>query len=111
KLYFFREKAAILPQISKIELQNIMESGLETFMTIEQEEKSFVANILKNCIKNGQIKECDVEKMSEFMFALVEGIKNNYSGFTNNKVTSSTEYKNMIKDVQTALKIFMDGLK
>lgn len=108
KLHFWFQKSIILPQITEIEpekLQQLMASGLETFFKIEQEEKSFVANILKNCIKNGQIKDCNIEKMSEFMFALVDGVKDKY------KFPTSAENENMIKDVQTALKIFLNGLK
>lgn len=109
RFHFFNEKAMILPQITEIEIQRIMASGLEIFMKIEQGEISFVANILKNCIRNGQIKDCDVEKISEFIFALVEGVKKKY--VTNEKYPTPSEFENMIKDIQTALKIFMNGLK
>ena len=115
KLHYWFQKSMILPQITEIEpekLQHLMmASGLKTFLKIEQEEKSFVANILKNCIKKGQIKDCNVEKMSAFMFALVDGIKDNCERFTRNKFPTSPEHENMIKDVQTALKIFINGLK
>src|SRR4030042_4226412 len=55
KLNFWFQKSMILPQITEIEpekLQQLMEaSGFETFLKIEQGEKSFLANILKNCKK------------------------------------------------------------
>ncbi len=115
KLHYWFQKSLILPQITEIEpeqLQQLMlASGQETYLKIEQGEKSFVANILKNCIKKGQIKECNVEKTSDFMFALVDGVKENYVKFTRNKNLTPHEHENILKDVQTALKIFINGLK
>ncbi len=114
KLHFWIQKSIILPQITEIDsekLQQLMASGLDVFFKIEQEEMTFLAQILSNCIKNGHIKECNVEKISEYMFGLVDGIKSNYKGFTNKKSPTSIEFENMIKDVQTALKIFIRGLK
>jgi len=115
KLHFWFQKSLILPQITEIEpgqlQQLMMASGYETFLKIEQAEKSFLANILHNCIKKGQIKECDVEKTSDFIFALVDGVKGNYERSTRNKSPPSPQHENMMKDVRTALKIFINGLK
>ena len=84
KLSFWFQKSMILPQITEIEpeaLQHLMTSGKEIYLKIEQEEKSFIADILQNCIKDGQIKDCKVEKISEFIFALVDGVKDKYIEF------------------------------
>jgi len=62
-------------------------------------KKSFVVNILQNCINYGQIKECNVEKISELLFALVDGIKEKSNGFTNNNSPTSYGDENMIEDV------------
>ncbi|MFQ5978365.1 MAG: TetR/AcrR family transcriptional regulator [Candidatus Heimdallarchaeota archaeon] len=114
KLQFWLQKSMILPQITEIDrekLQLLMASGKEIYLQIEQGEKSFMADILQNCIKNGHIKDCNVEKMSEFMFALVDGIKENYMGDSSNKSSPSTAHENMMKDIQAALSIFINGLK
>ena len=114
KLHFWMKKAILLPQITEIEtekLQHLMSCGLETFYKIEQGEKSFVANLLKECIKNDHIRDCDVDKMSDFMFVLADGIKENYDGMNKNKIIASSEYEDVLKDVQTGLKFFLKGLK
>ncbi|UYP45571.1 hypothetical protein NEF87_001856 [Candidatus Lokiarchaeum ossiferum] len=114
KLNFWMKKAILLPQITEIEpekLQHLMSSGLATFYKIEQDERLFVANLLKGCIQKNQIQECDVEKMSDFMFVLADGIKENYMGMDKNKSISSKEYENVLKDVRTGLEIFLRGLK
>jgi len=114
KHHFWSQKAKILPLITEIEpeeVQLLMASGIEIYSEIEKGEKSFLADILQNCIKNGHIKDCNVEKMSGFMFALADGVKNNYMGFNTNKKLTSTDYENLIKDTRTALTIFLNGLK
>ncbi|OLS12176.1 MAG: TetR family transcriptional regulator [Promethearchaeota archaeon CR_4] len=115
KLNFWFQKSMILPQITEIEpekLQQLMEaSGFETFLKIEQGEKSFLANILKNCIKKGQIKDCDVDKTSELMFALVDGVKGNYERSARAKSPPCPDHEKMMHNVQAALKIFINGLK
>ncbi len=111
KLQFMSQKTLILPQITEEELQRFIASGKELYSEIEQGEKSFVAKILRNCIKNGDIKDCNVEKISDFLFALVEGIKEKYMGVTSNKKPTSADNENMIQNVQMALTIFLNGLK
>ena len=115
RLRYATQKAMILPQIVESELEKLKQtmttSGIDVYLRIEQEEKSFVANILQNCIKNGYIKDCSIEKTSKLIFAIVEGVKTSHWTFSSNKVLSSTEFENMIKDIQTVLKIFINGLK
>jgi len=114
KLHFWFQKSIILPQITETEpetLFHIMASGEELYMKIDRDEQSFIANILRNCIISGQIKDCDVEKMSEFMFALADGVKDKYIGFNKAKQLTQTEHEKIIEDVQKALKIFINGLK
>lgn len=115
KLRFWHQKAINLPQFTEMEPEELnrvmMASGYETFLKIEQDEKSFISKILINCIEKGQIKACDVEKTSEFIFALVDGIKAKHERLTHNRPSSSSENENMRNDVQMALKIFLNGLK
>ena len=47
-----------------------------------------------------------MEKISEFMFALVDGIKEKSMGLTNNKSPGFYGDENMTKDVRTVLSIF-----
>lgn len=113
KLRYWFQKSMILPQITEIgplERQHLMTSGKEIYVKIEEEEKLFLSNILRKCIRDSQIKDCDVDKMSEFMFALVDGVKDNYIELAKS-LTRSIEFEDMIKDVQTALNIFVNGLK
>ncbi len=118
-LYFkqkiqYYQKSTIIQQITEIEpeeLQHLIVSGREIALKLEQEEKSFLTKILKGCIENGKIKDCNIEKMSELMFGLVDGVKHNHLGFADNKSPASIEFENLIQDVQTALKIFINGLK
>ena len=114
RLQFFHQKYLLLPQITEMEpatLSQIMASGLDVYLQIEREEKAFIANILHNCVQTGQIRACDVGKMSELLFALVEGIKEKSLGFAFNKSPTATELEQMINDVQIALTIFMKGLQ
>lgn len=114
KLYFWHQKSIILPQITETDpkaLQHLMTSGLDVYSKIEREEQSFVATILKKCVKNGQIKEYDAEKTSGFLFALVDGVKEKCWGFTGSTQPPQEEYEKMVADVQSALKIFINGLK
>ena len=114
KLRFWSQKSMILPQITEIEpdkLQQMMSTGQEIYLKIEKKEKSFLINILQNCIRDGHIKECDVEKVSGLLFAVADGVKDRYIGFTKNKPLTAAEHGNMVDDIQTALKIFINGLK
>ncbi|MHA2250674.1 MAG: TetR/AcrR family transcriptional regulator [Candidatus Kariarchaeaceae archaeon] len=113
-LRFWSEQSSVLTQLTEIEpadLQHLMASGREIYIRIEDGEKLFFSKILQDCIKNGHIQDCDVKKTTEFMFALADGIKDRYIGFTGNKRLAVTERENMVKDVQTALIIFINGLK
>ena len=114
KLNYWFQKSILLPQITENEpetLQYMMTSGEELYLKIEQDEQAFLANILKKCIENGQLKDCNSKEISKYMFALSDGIKEKYIGLNKTRVLTSNEHEMIIKDVQTALKIFMNGLK
>ncbi len=115
KLKFWQEQATNLPQFTEMEPEQLnrvmMESGYEIFLKIEQDEKTFVAKILKYCIEKGQIKECDVEKISEYIFALVDGVKTKHERSIHNRPMPQIECEKVRNDVQEALKIFLNGLK
>ncbi len=105
KLHYI-QKSTLVQQLTEIEpdkLQHLFSSGQDIISQMEKGEKTFMIEILENCIKKGEIKECNIEKISELLFNLVNGIENNYKGFT--------ELESMIEDVQMALKIFINGLK
>ena len=112
KLQYF-QKSTILQQITEINpevLQHIISSGKQIIQEIDQKEKEFLENILKQCIQKGQIKECNVEKVSVFLIGLVNGIKHSYEWDLNN-LPSAADFDQIIQDVQSALKIFLQGLK
>ncbi|MBD3194165.1 MAG: TetR family transcriptional regulator [Candidatus Lokiarchaeota archaeon] len=111
RIDFFSQQTKIIPQITEEELKRFMDSGMELYSEIEEEEKSYVAKILKNCLKKGSIKECNVERISEFLFALVDGVKQRYMDFTSSDRASTHKEKKMLEDIQIALKIFLKGLK
>ncbi|MBN1215795.1 MAG: TetR/AcrR family transcriptional regulator [Candidatus Lokiarchaeota archaeon] len=105
KLHYIK-KSILLQQITEIEpdkLQHLFSSGQDIISKMEKGEKTFMIKILENCIKKGEIKDCNVEKVSELLFNLINGIENNYKGFT--------EFDSMMEDVQMALTIFINGLK
>lgn len=114
KLNFWFQKSIILPQITETEpeaLQHMMTSGEELYLKIEEDEQTFLANILKKCIENGQIRDCNSKEMSRYMFALSDGIKEKYMGFNKTRPLTLKEHERIIKDVQAALIIFINGLK
>ena len=118
KLRYF-QKSMILQQITEIELEKLeqlISTGQEISLKLENEEKEFIMKILEKCIKDGYIKDCNTEKVSVYLFSLVNGIKHNCLEFStmkypNIKYPTAIEFDNLIQDIQTALKIFINGLK
>ncbi|MFW9994202.1 MAG: TetR/AcrR family transcriptional regulator [Candidatus Odinarchaeota archaeon] len=102
---------ALIGYIDPEKAQLFREAGIELYMKIEREEKSFIASILQNCIKIGQIKECNVEQISDFLFALVDGIKEKHMRFSDTVLLTPSGNEVMIKEAETALSIFLNGLK
>ncbi len=110
----FVQKSMILHQLTDIEpekLQRLVSSWQEILAKMKKEEKNFMAKILEACIKHGQIKECNVEKVSKYMFSLVDGLEQNFQGSNDPNNPLSEKFDRLIQDVQTALHIFINGLK
>ena len=118
KLRYF-QKSIILQQITEIEpekLEQLISTGQEIILKFDNEEKKFLNKILRKCIEDGYIKQYNLEKISKYLFSLVDGLKNNCLEFSTMKYPiiaypTATEFDNLIQDVQTALKIFINGLK
>lgn len=111
---FWSQHSHILPQIKDLNPETVkkfMGPGKEMYLEIEGGEKIFVSNILKNCIKNREIRDCDVDKVTDYMFAIADGIKDKSMGFNESGVPTSYADESTIKDIQEALSIFIDGLK
>jgi len=49
RIRYWSQQHTILPRITEVEMQQLMAAGQEIYLEIEQEEKSFVADILQNC--------------------------------------------------------------
>jgi AcrR family transcriptional regulator len=121
KIYMFFEKRFVFinesmgyQQISEMEpkkLELLIESGQEILLKAQAEEEEFVAKILKKCIESGEIKDCDVGKISKYLFGLVRGIKHGIEGASTFKKFTEDELNLKLQDVKTALKIFINGLK
>ena len=105
------QKSILLSPVTKDEVHTFIAFGKDKVRKIEQEEKAKFANILKKCIERGQIKECDVEETTKFIFALADGIKSSYRLVDTMRPVTKTESDSINADVQSALKIFINGLR
>ena len=114
KLYFWVGKSSILPHFAEIgseEMQHLMSTGQDLYSTIEEGEIEFLGSILTNCIKKGQISDCDVKKTSEFIFALADGVKDKHMKFNRNRFSPQAKLEDIVKDINSSINIFMKGLQ
>lgn len=112
KLSFWNKHSLVLPQITEItpdQIQLFMTSGKDIYLQIESEEKAFIAGILENCIKRGYIRECNVKKISDYLFALADGIKASFGG--SGRMLPPEEHERMMEETLDAIQIFLNGLK
>ena len=111
KLDFWFQKSLLLSQIADEEVYKFVTFGKETYWKIENKEKAFFRDILNQCIENNQIKDCNVDKITLYMFGLVDGIQNSLKNPDTRFSATPTEHNEVITDVKEALRIFIKGLQ
>ena len=104
------EKSSILPQITEDELHSFMTIGKEIHDKIMQEEKENFQNLLKNCIEKKELIQFDVEKITRYIFSLVDGIRENYRKEDSIQPIEKGMSDQIDEDIQSALSIFLEGL-
>ncbi|MFX1286846.1 MAG: TetR/AcrR family transcriptional regulator [Promethearchaeota archaeon] len=105
------KQAALIPQVTKADVQKFITIAKDIKNKIEEEEKENFERILKKCIKRGQIRENDVKKTTRLIFAIENGVRSSYRSVDNMTPVSIEESNNINADIQSALKIFIRGLQ
>ncbi|MFW9905447.1 MAG: TetR/AcrR family transcriptional regulator, partial [Candidatus Thorarchaeota archaeon] len=78
RLQWLHEQSNILTQITQEELNLFNELGTDIVKEINLEERKTFTNILKGCIEKNEIEKINIEKVSNYIFILTDGIYHNY---------------------------------
>ena len=114
KIEFWTKKATVLRMIHEInpsDIQILISSGISVFQDIEKSEMEFFSSILQECINSGHIRNYDVYKLSNMIFALADGIKDRYMKLHTGVSIKPEDYADMMDDIKSALDIFVSGLE
>ncbi|MFX0126462.1 MAG: hypothetical protein ACFFAE_22790, partial [Candidatus Hodarchaeota archaeon] len=111
RLEWLYEQSNILTQITQEELNLFNELGTDIVKEINLEERKNFTNIFKKCIEKNEIEIIDIEKVSNYIFILTDGIYNNYRTPSSMELVTEKETEMIKNEVSNALKIFIQGLK
>ena len=111
RLDWLFNQSNILNQISQDELRFFNEYGSETVANINKKERKLFTNILKKCIEDKVFQDFEVDRISSYIFILVDGIYSHHRASDDVNAMTQDEMDNIKNEVSNALDIFLNGLK
>ncbi|MFW9930098.1 MAG: TetR/AcrR family transcriptional regulator [Candidatus Thorarchaeota archaeon] len=104
------QESSIVPQITKEDIHTFISIGDVEVARIREQEKANFARAIAVCRTQGEFKPCNEQDITKYIFALVDGIMTTYRQVDTMRPVTDEESENILKDTQSALKIFIDGL-
>lgn len=111
RLEWLHEQSQILKKITQDELRLFNEYGTDIVNEITKKEKKLFTSILEKCVEEKKIKKIDIEKVSNYIFIMADGIFNFYRSPENPEQITQEEIDMIKLEVFNALKILINGIK
>ncbi|WP_371805119.1 TetR/AcrR family transcriptional regulator [Candidatus Lokiarchaeum ossiferum] len=111
RLEWLYKQSYILTQITQDELIAFNNFGGGIVEEIGMEERKILMKVLQKCINDSFFRKFDVEKVSNYLFILVDGIYNFYQPSTSMEIMTQERNEIIKNDISTALQLFIRGMK
>ncbi|UYP44527.1 hypothetical protein NEF87_000812 [Candidatus Lokiarchaeum ossiferum] len=111
RLEWLYKQSYILTQITQDELIAFNNFGGGIVEEIGMEERKILMKVLQKCINDSIFRKFDVEKVSNYLFILVDGIYNFYQPSTSMEIMTQERNEVIKNDISTALQLFIRGMK
>lgn len=111
RLDWLYKQSHIQTQITQDELLAFNEYGSGIVEEIGMEERKLFTDILQKCVENNHYRKINVEKVSNYLFILVDGLYNFYQPATSMEIITPEKMDIIKKDTSTALHLLIRGMK
>ncbi|MCY3412830.1 MAG: TetR/AcrR family transcriptional regulator [Candidatus Heimdallarchaeota archaeon] len=111
RLDWLYAQSSILTHITQEDLNTFLKYADTIVAQLGMDERIAFRTILSDCMKKGTIRIDDVEKVSNYIFGLVDGIYAQHHPANSMEIITEEEMRNTKHDITTALKIFIKGMQ
>ena len=111
RLDWLYKQSHIQTQITQDELLAFNEFGGGIVQAIGMEERKLFMDVLQKCVEDNHYRKIDVEKVSNYLFILADGVYNFYQPATSMELVTQERIDIIKKDVSKALHILIRGIK
>jgi AcrR family transcriptional regulator len=111
RLDWLYKQSHIQTQITQDELLAFNEFGGGIVQAIGMEERKLFMDVLQKCVDDNHYRKIDVEKVSNYLFILADGLYNFYQPETSMELLTQERIDIIKKDISTALHLLIRGIK
>ena len=111
RLDWLHNQSHILTQITQAELIAFNEFGGGIVQEIGMEERKLFMNVLQKCVETNHYRKIDVEKVSNYLFILADGVYNFHQPATSMELLTQDRIDVINKDISKALHLLIRGMK
>jgi AcrR family transcriptional regulator len=91
-------------------LRSIQPAFKGLYNNVCKTETGYIKKILDCCIKNGEIKDCNTEKIAGSISAIVDAIKIKALQERNHKFINDVDFNDFVEEVIYTVTLILDGL-
>ena len=111
RLDWLYKQSHIQTQITQDELLAFNEFGSGIVKEIGMEERKFFISVLQKCVENNHYRKMDLEKVSNYLFILADGLYNFYQPANSMEILTQEKIEIIKKDISKALHLLIRGMK
>jgi AcrR family transcriptional regulator len=107
----FLKKVMNLHNLSVETMRSIQPIFKNLYNEACDQEVHFISKILKNCIKNNEIINCDTKKVAKTIITITDAIKLKLVQNSESISPTSIDYNKFLEEVLFTISLIIDGLK